>query len=634
MPAPLLPAPGLRIRATLLVLLGCLAGAAPCPGADPAKPAGEKAPPFNEPADCMECHTFPRGNPVDSGALNFVLLTEYATWKTQDKHAQAYAVLTGSRGGQMVERLKKAGLPSGVADDPGAGCLNCHAMNHLKPYQGRPYALEEGVSCAGCHGVSPDWRGDHSKPDWRGKTPEEKEARGMNDLREPARRAALCLSCHVGNAAEGKVITHAMYAAGHPPLPPVEIALFSKNLPQHWRDAKSVRYLDPTNPKIRRDYHLEAGDYENTRQALAGSVMAFRTTMRLIAARGNKETKLDAWSVWPELRAGGKTGQPLRPEEVTAERAMQAWPAVAMSHSDCYACHHELAVPSWRQQRGYGIKLPDGGRIRTRPGRPQLRLWSMALLGPAIRHVARGKRPEDRDDYEKQQVEDLRKELEKVAGACDDEPFGHAPTIQLAAARLASWSQGLLDDLRDASYSRQATLDLLRDLCSTATTEGVDYEAARLIASAIRVGYDELFPKAAEDPKARAARDALARLDRSLDLQPYHGRPKRQEVIDRLVRDALGAEYAGGMDKFAQALQNLGDFELQKDQQNNRFLRALSDFGSNKKLTQALRSPEAINKLQAISDEELTDSLDAVNSYGPRKFLDDMKTIRDNLREK
>ena len=32
----------------------------------------------------------------------------------------------------------------------------------------------------------------------------------------------MCLSCHLGNAREGRVVTHEMYAAGHPPLPGFE----------------------------------------------------------------------------------------------------------------------------------------------------------------------------------------------------------------------------------------------------------------------------------------------------------------------------------------------------------------------------------------------------------------------------
>src|SRR5262245_20011746 len=198
---------------------------------------------YYEPAKaCMECHTFPIK--ARDKALDLVMLTEYAIWQTHDKHAQAYAVLKGPRGKQIAEVLKKDVLK---AD---AGCLNCHAQNNLieenkAKKAGVNLELEDGISCGGCHGPSGgegSWHGDHAivNGPWRKKTAEEKFKRGMRDLRDPVVRAELCLSCHVGNAAEGKVVTHAMMAAGHPPLPPFEIATFSKNQPQHWRDAAKV----------------------------------------------------------------------------------------------------------------------------------------------------------------------------------------------------------------------------------------------------------------------------------------------------------------------------------------------------------------------------------------------------------
>ena len=60
----------------------------------------------------------------------------------------------------------------------------------------------------------------------------------MIDVRNPVRRAEQCFSCHIGNVEEGKLVTHAMYAAGHPPLPSIEIESFAKQMPRHWR------YLD------------------------------------------------------------------------------------------------------------------------------------------------------------------------------------------------------------------------------------------------------------------------------------------------------------------------------------------------------------------------------------------------------
>src|SRR5262249_36029404 len=100
-----------------------------------------------------------------------------------------------------------------------------------------------------CHGLHEKWQIDHTKepnqkgmpPPWRSKTPEYKWERGMADLRNPVVKARLCTSCHVGNAVEGKTVTHEMYAAGHPPLPPCELAAFMEGEPKHWGYATDER---------------------------------------------------------------------------------------------------------------------------------------------------------------------------------------------------------------------------------------------------------------------------------------------------------------------------------------------------------------------------------------------------------
>ena len=53
---------------------------------------------------CIRCHTEgPAGRDDDK----FVLLTEYATWRTQDKHAFAYLALAG----EMIRRDELPGAP-------------------------------------------------------------------------------------------------------------------------------------------------------------------------------------------------------------------------------------------------------------------------------------------------------------------------------------------------------------------------------------------------------------------------------------------------------------------------------------------------------------------------------------------
>jgi hypothetical protein len=67
---------------------------------------------------------------------------------------------------------------------------------------------------------------------------------GERDMRDPAARAERCAACHVGNAAEGRFVTHAMYAAGHPPLPPLEVMTFSRDPPMHTTYARDLPDVD------------------------------------------------------------------------------------------------------------------------------------------------------------------------------------------------------------------------------------------------------------------------------------------------------------------------------------------------------------------------------------------------------
>ena len=63
----------------------------------------------------------------------------------------------------------------------------------------------------------------------------------MTDLWDPIVRVRTCVSCHVGNVEQGKVLTHAMYAAGHPPLPGIEASTFAAAMPNHWKPLSQKR---------------------------------------------------------------------------------------------------------------------------------------------------------------------------------------------------------------------------------------------------------------------------------------------------------------------------------------------------------------------------------------------------------
>ena len=120
--------------------------------------------------------------------------------------------------------------------------------------------LTEGVSCEACHGDGRKWFFEHTDETWREVPGAKKQAEyGQIDLRDPYTRTLKCASCHIGNKAEGKFVTHEMYAAGHPPLPPFELVTFARDAPAHYihKDHVTGRPIRSPEPAIRADRAVE-----------------------------------------------------------------------------------------------------------------------------------------------------------------------------------------------------------------------------------------------------------------------------------------------------------------------------------------------------------------------------------------
>ena len=210
-------------------------------------------------------------------------------WENKDKHRNAFAALQTPLARQMAERLK-LGAP---ATEP--RCIACHSPLAAEGVKD-PQLVARGVSCEVCHGPAETWLGNHLLP---GATHESNVAKGMNDLKDPAKRAQVCLSCHLGNETKGRSVDHELIAAGHPDLW-FDLSRHYANMPPHSRSW----YADPTE--------------------------AFR-----------------AWGA-------GQAAQLEQHLERVAQRARgKIWPEYAELR--CAACHHTLTPPeeSWRQQAGY-----------------------------------------------------------------------------------------------------------------------------------------------------------------------------------------------------------------------------------------------------------------------------------------
>lgn len=386
---------------------------------------------------CARCHS---GGVNEFNRSDFVLLDEYKRWKSEDRHAQAFAVLFNERSKRMSNLL-------GVDDvSKDARCLACHGVVVPSELQGRAFTLADGVSCDGCHGPAEAWIVPHvSEPGWLERSPAEKEKQyGMRDVRDPVSRARLCLSCHLGSVPEGKVITHEMYAAGHPPLPSFELESFADNQPKHWRP------LDKKNPKVWKLFGYQGDESLRTRQLLISAAVSLETMLRLAADQASKPTE-PSGSAWPEL-----------------------------AQFDCCACHHDLRQPAWRQERGY----------RGRPGRPQLREWPFALVRLALRHV--GSADSALDDA-----------LKPLFQALDARPFGEAAAVANQARAALPWVEQLVEKLRTRKCTDEACRKLLVEITTMVATEVPDYDTARQLSWAFQVIYQDLRQKSKQENQVR-----------------------------------------------------------------------------------------------------------------------------------
>jgi hypothetical protein len=420
---------------------------------------------------------------------------EYDVWMKSDKHADAYNVLTKARGKRMAKILGYD-----VTDPKGKGkaCLACHAVviedeKVRKASVEAGFDIKEGVNCVACHGPHVEWVAQHglllTASKFRPLSRQVKEDEyGMRDLWDPVKRTELCSSCHVGSVKQGKFVTHEMYAAGHPPLPGFEAATFSNEMPRHWE------YLREKSPAIQKELGLKPGEMEQTNLVLVGAAISLRDNMRLLEAQAAKAAR------------------------ATKENDK----VLDLSNFDCYACHHDLKSPSWRQKPGY---------YKGKPGRVPMRPWSTELVKLAIRYLA----TVDKSADDRQLLTELNGGMKRVIAAFDARPYGDPARIETAAGQLAGWSDKLARRMNATYPKEQAAKSLLAGIPKLYGKTLMDYDSARQVAWA----YEVLFNEAnGYKGGSSAVRKTLADLDKELKLRLPKGRTKliEDELAENLKK--------------------------------------------------------------------------------------------------
>ena len=355
-------------------------------------------------------------------------------------------------------------------------CMSCHAGwdKQQDDFDFEIVKYGTGVSCESCHGPSADWLADHSESEWREKDPREKESKfGLVDTRNPVKRSEQCFACHVGSVEQGKVVTHEMYAAGHPPLPGIEIESFADQIPRHWRYLSEKKSDFDFASEFKKYYSYDSatntstpwsGDNEfpRTRNLLVGGVMASAYSVNLLAQSAGEYLKL-------KNSAGGESG---------IASARSPWPEFASF--DCAACHHNLKATGW--DRGFaGI-----------PGRPPAQYWPRPLSKLGLAYLKVRKQSDLFAEFEKQQAE--------FQQALDRQPFGEPAELLKQGSKYSDW---LRDVAANGIQSKPLTSDdanaVLCVLCGCNEDSGFspddeawDFHSARQLAWAINLVYSEM----------------------------------------------------------------------------------------------------------------------------------------------
>ena len=518
-------------------------------------------------AQCILCHsrapsnapTLPGGTRIKIVDDGWILYSEYPIWAQKDKHVQAYAVL-------LNERSKKMGELLGTDVSRDQRCIACHS--------GTPIALVEadekglvnkeaitnvdlmyGVTCEGCHGGSggeDGWYNPHTRQPvkpykddtWRFMTPDQKKKHGFNDVRSPAARARLCSSCHLGDAGMGRVVTHDMYAAGHPPLPGFEIESFIDQMPRHWRffdekkDKGKSNFIENTKDELYKGDRFKEDSLLRTRSMLIGSIVVLSQNVKLISDLANNSD------------AGGLK---IKPE----------WPELAQF--ECFACHHDLKYPGWRQTR-----KPPGV-----PGRPTLREWPMAIPKIAVKFGGLDEVAFD-------------KALKAVVSASVARTLGDANKLKASSDAFAKWADEAAANLERTVIGRDQGKAILQAICDVCANETLDYDSARQMAWAFMIVEREV----------RGERNVVVDLGKELGDALTFGNPLRGYADD---------------DSFLAALKSL-DYNPDGDGNDGLFLLNLR-----KGRTAKRDLPDGESQLPTI-EVDLTKTMPVYGSYEPDEF--------------
>lgn len=456
---------------------------------------------------CIRCHV------KEPEPNQFCGIQPGQIWAADDKHNRAFYLLhenadpvRGPAKQALVGRILGFDLRDVFTDDKFQAlkadanpeslrqiksCLRCHAtwpQDADQPTAAHepPVALDLGVSCQACHGPGRLWDQPHSSPSWHLVTPAGKQAlltrdgkleRAFYDVRSTASKAKLCVSCHVGDASQGKFVTHDWYAKGHPPLPSFELATFESKMPAHWNPLnKKTEFPFRTDPPAAAQFEkLKAELYDAGVPKVEGNI---RRTYLEANFPDATALRLDPYSDLPATKdaivAGVVTLQAYLGliSAKVAPDANGTYPGPEFALYDCAACHHPL-----KSEVGFASRP----KRNSPPGRPPPARWPVLLAQLAAQQAAR---------YDPAAAQarwsPIEQQLLELERATTEQPFGNPAAMRTAAAALSLSLDQLAKDAANTPFNDVTAKQASLWLTDRANLETNDYATARQAAWALQ----------------------------------------------------------------------------------------------------------------------------------------------------
>jgi len=375
-----------------------------------------------------------------------VLQNEYVTWHRDDSHSKAYQVLLNEQSRRIARNL---GLE---AAHTAAICLDCHADNVPAERRGERFELSDGVGCEACHGGAERWLGPHTSG--RNSHQDNLEL-GLYPTEEPAARAKLCLSCHLGD--QTKLVTHRIMGAGHPRLS-FELDTFTDIQPPH--------------------YVIDA-DYRERKQVWPGAqvwaVGQFKAADRLLTL----------------LQSPVHSQPGLFPE---------------LFFYDCHACHHSFNQPNWtpRQTTGLGpgqVRLNDAHLLMIKHIVQHLAPAQAKTFAQAVRALHQA--TTESMAATRQAARRLQTLLDNLQDQLLERPFTAEDMRTIARALVA---EGLRGEHSDYAAAEQSTMALASIINSMALAGALDESQSEALTAAL----DKIYTALADEDRYQPQRYVAA----------------------------------------------------------------------------------------------------------------------------